>query len=673
MARRTRTPKAVENITHEYAKRRNLPSVEHEPLMRDEERNSIRVAYERPNSDLEPQLTWQSKDEQGRSGLVVNAPPLYIQERVHPKALVKDLMQETARRRNAKAAGMQSDFADLFADFNGLPSEDAKTEFYQHNANWSNRMVLGDNIQVMASLAEREGLRGKVQCIYIDPPDGIRFNSNFQWSATSRKPEQVKPFHDNWRDGIHSYLTYLRDRLTVARDLLAESGSIFVQIGDENVHRVRILLDEVFGKENLISEIVALKPHGISGSPISNVSDFVLWYGKNRELAKTRPLFLDEPYEFGTGDATWLMNPDFTHRSVSSAEKVGRTQIPEGSKLYNPRSLISPGRASTGQPFTCRGVSQDPYQSNSHWRVDYPAGLNRLLKAERIHFAGNNFRFRRYHSDFGVHRLSNIWTDRGTRNFTYHKTYMVQTGTKTVERCILMATDPGDLVLDPTCGSGTTAYVAEQWGRRWITIDTSRVALATARARIMGARYPYHLLLDSREGQLKEAEIAGIGPSGRATFGNVRRGFVYERVPRITLSDIANNAGIDVIWKEYDDQLTPLRERLSAATGQSETLEEWEIPRDLPDEWPADAQPLHAEFWETRIARQKAIDASIARNAEVEYLYDKPYEARTRRASPGRSLWRASPRTRCWMWTKTTKSSTGPESGRTDTMGTTTT
>ena len=399
---------------------------------------------------------------------------------------------------------------------------------------------------------------------------------------------------------------------------------------------MRILLDEVFGKENLISEIVALKPHGISGSPISNVSDFVLWYGKNREIAKTRPLFLDEPYGFGKGDATRLMNPDFTHRSVSSAEKVGRTQIPEGSKLYNPHSLISPGRASTGQPFTCRGVSQDPYQSNSHWRVDYPAGLNRLLKAERIHVANNSFRFRRYHSDFNSRPLWNIWTDLGTRSLTYHKVYGAQTGTQTVERCILMATDPGDLVLDPTCGSGTTAYVAEQWGRRWITIDTSRVALAWARARIMGARHPYFVLLDSREGQLKEAEIAGIGPSGRATFGDVRRGFVYERVPRITLSDIADNAGIDVIWKEYDDQLTPLRERLSAATGQSETLEEWEIPRDLPDEWPADAQPLHAEFWETRIARQKAIDASIARNAEVEYLYDKPYVGtnKTRVAGP---------------------------------------
>ena len=273
MARRTRarTPKSVENITHEDAKRRNLPSAEHQPLMRDEERHPVQVAYERRNRDLDPQLVWRGKDEQDWSDLVVNAPPLYIQERVHPKALVDDLMRQTSKRRDDTAEGVQSGFADLFSDFNGLPSEDAKTEFYQHDANWANRMVLGDSLQVMASLAEREGLRGKVQCIYIDPPYGIRFNSNFQWSPTSRvirdgnaahitrEPEQVKAFRDTWRDGIHSYLTYLRDRLAVARDLLTESGSIFIQIGDENVHRVRALMDEVFGDENFVREIVFTK------------------------------------------------------------------------------------------------------------------------------------------------------------------------------------------------------------------------------------------------------------------------------------------------------------------------------------------------------------------------------------------------------------------------------
>ena len=263
---RAKQPKSVETLTHDEARRSNLPSAEHQPLMREEEQSAVRVAYERRSRDLDPQLVWRGKDEQDSADLEVNVPPLYIQERVHPKVLVDDLMRQTAKRRESESESRQQGFADLFADFNGLPSEDAKTEFYQHDANWSNRMILGDSLQVMASLAEREGLRGKVQCIYVDPPYGIRFGSNFQWSTTSnvvrdriehvtREPEQVKAFRDTWRDGIHSYLTYLRERLTLARDLLSPSGSIFVQIGDENVHLARSLLDEVFGSTNFVSQI----------------------------------------------------------------------------------------------------------------------------------------------------------------------------------------------------------------------------------------------------------------------------------------------------------------------------------------------------------------------------------------------------------------------------------
>ena len=289
--------KAVETLTHADARRRNLPSAEHQPLMREEEQTPVRVAYERRNRDLDPQLVWRGKDEKDWSDLVVNAPPLYIQERVHPKALIDDLLRQS--RNGHKPDEFQTD---MFADFNGLPSEDAKTEFYQHDANWSNRMILGDSLQVMASLAEREGLRGKVQCIYIDPPYGIRFNSNFQWSTTSRdvrdgnrehitrEPEQVKAFRDTWRDGIHSYLTYLRDRLTIARDLLAESGSIFVQIGDENAHRVRSLMDEVFGESNFISQIGVQKTGGFSQSIIGNIVDHLLWYAKNSDQLKYRPV-----------------------------------------------------------------------------------------------------------------------------------------------------------------------------------------------------------------------------------------------------------------------------------------------------------------------------------------------------------------------------------------------
>ena len=643
MARRprTRTPKSVENITHEDATRRNLPSAEHQPLMRDEERHPIRVAYERRNRDLDPQLVWRGKDEQDWSDLIVNAPPLYIQERVHPKALVDDLMRQTSKRRNDAVGGVQSGFADLFSDFNGLPSEDARTEFYQHDANWANRMALGDSLQVMASLAEREGLRGKVQCIYIDPPYGIRFNSNFQWSTTSRdvrdgnaahitrEPEQVKAFRDTWRDGIHSYLTYLRDRLTVARDLLADSGSIFVQIGDENVHRVRALMDEVFGEENFASLIYFLKTTGKGSRFLDPSGDYIIWYSKNGSMAKVRPSFRFRSEETLAQQYNMAASDRCDYRRLSRSELRSPSSIPKNDHRFMPSSIYSDsGGVTTSFEYQHNGQTFSPLRGY-YWRTT-KAGLDRLNRAGRLCIVGNYIRYRMYGDDYPIVRLTNYWDDVRAGGFGSPKIYVVQTATDVIQRCILMATDPGDLVIDPTCGSGTTSYVAEQWGRRWITIDTSRVALALARARIMGARYPYYILSDSRDGQLKEAEIAGREPSERGTFGDVRQGFVYERVPHITLRDIANNAEIDVIWEEYEQQLVPLRERLSSVIGQSETLEEWEVPRELPDDWPKDAESLHAEFWETRVARQKAIDASIARNAEFEYLYDKPYEDRSK-------------------------------------------
>ena len=299
MARR-KSEKRVETLTHEEASRKNIPTAEHEAVMAERNRRPVEVEYERRNRDLDPQLVWRGKDEQNRSDLVVQAPPLFIQEKVHPKALIADLLRQTKDAKADQAASESGFQADLFSDFNGLPDEDARTEFYQHDANWSNRMILGDSLQVMASLAEREGLRGKVQCIYIDPPYGIKFNSNFQWSTTSRdvkdgkaehitrEPEQVKAFRDTWRDGIHSYLTYLRDRLTVARDLLTESGSIFVQIGDENVHRVRALMDEVFGEDNFVRLITFLKTTGQTDNLLASVADYIVWYAKDRTKVKFR-------------------------------------------------------------------------------------------------------------------------------------------------------------------------------------------------------------------------------------------------------------------------------------------------------------------------------------------------------------------------------------------------
>ena len=648
MARRTRTrtPKSVENITHEEARRRNLPSAEHQPLMRDEERHPIRIAYERRNRDLDPQLVWRGKDEQDWSDLVVNAPPLYIQERVHPKALVDDLMRQTAKRRDADAEGVQSGFADLFSDFNGLPSEDARTEFYQHDANWSNRMVLGDSLQVMASLAEREGLRGKVQCIYIDPPYGIRFNSNFQWSTTSRdvkdgnaahitrEPEQVKAFRDTWRDGIHSYLTYLRDRLTVARDLLSDSGSVFVQIGDENVHRVRALMDEVFGEENFVITIPFQKKAYQEALSLAPVNDYLIWSAKRRDTMKFRALYMPTPFEGDVGKYTRIESPSLEMERSNNKDADELTAlIGQGWRLVREDYPVhSQDPPSTPQPFKFQGTTYEPPRGR-HWSQSWPDSMQRLAIAGRLRGTGTRLYAREYWSDSSIVPRNNLWTQlKGPAN----PTYVVETASNVIERCILMTTDPGDIVLDPTCGSGTTAYVAEQWGRRWITVDTSRVALALARARIMGARYPYYLLSDSREGQLKEGEIANREPSGRATVGDIRQGFVYERVPHISLRDIANNAEIDVIWEESEEKLAPLRERLSSTIGQAETVEEWEVPRDLPDDWPPDAQSPHAEFWESRIARQKAIDCSIARNAEFEYLNDKPYQdgKRARVAGP---------------------------------------
>ena len=620
---RGKQSKAVETLTHDEARRRNLPSAEHQPLMREEEQSPVRVAYERRNRDLDPQLVWRGKDEQDLADLLVNAPPLYIQERVHPKALIDDLMRQS--RNGHTPDEFQTD---MFADFNGLPSEDAKTEFYQHDANWSNRMILGDSLQVMASLAEREGLRGKVQCIYIDPPYGIKFNSNFQWSTTSRdvrdgnrehitrEPEQVKAFRDTWRDGIHSYLTYLRDRLTVARDLLADSGSIFVQIGDENVHRVRALMDEVFGEDSFVSLIDYTKTTGFSGQFLSSVSDYIVWYGKNVERLKYRALY-DEK-QAGEEGAT-------KYREIKNIRSTFGLPF-EGTRLATSDQLTSQGASpQSDQHFQYRNQSWYP-PGGLHWKTTVQ-GMERLDKASRIIQEGRSARYLRFIDDFAATPRINVWLDiGGVQSRTDPKVYVVQTANETIKRCILMTTDPSDLVLDPTCGAGTTAHVAEQWGRRWITIDTSRVALALARARVMGARYPYYLLADSQEGQRKEAEVTRKAPSETPTYGNVRQGFVYERVPHITLRDIANNTEIDVIWEAAQEELEPLREELNAALGRD--YEEWEVPRDAEETWPDEVKELHAAWWEQRIARQKKIDASIAANAEYEYLHDKPYEDR---------------------------------------------
>lgn len=626
----------IDAIRHEDATRKNIPTAELQSVMRRDEQSPIRVAYARRNRDLDPQLVWRGKDAQDEEAeLRVQAPPLYIQEKVHPQVLIEDLKRQTARAaaERAEAQVGQGGFtADLFADFNGLPSEDARTEFYRHDGHWQNRMILGDSLGVMASLAEREGLRGKVQCIYFDPPYGIKFNSNFQWSTTSRdvkdgnaehitrEPEQVKAFRDTWRDGIHSYLTYLRDRLTVARDLLTESGSIFVQIGDENVHRVRAVMDEVFGDENFIAQISNATTTSSSSQFIDSVADYVLWFCKNKSICKYRSLFLNKS-DSATSDQLYRHVATIDGRIYrnSDGSAVESSLVP---KIFRIDQLTSQTQASTTRySVDFEGVSYDV--GKRQWATP-PIGMSRLKMAGRVIVSGSSLAYVRYLDDYPVVPIKNVWGDTGTGSFTDPKVYVVQTNVKVIQRCILMATDPGDLVLDPTCGSGTTAYVAEQWGRRWITMDTSRVALALARARIMGARYPYYLLADSREGQLKEAEVTRSAPATTPTRGNINHGFVCERVPHITLKSIANNPEIDDLWQHHQIELEPLRARLNTLLGK--TWQEWEIPRDADPAWPADAKTTHARWWQQRIQRQKDIDASIAARAEFEFLHDKPYE-----------------------------------------------
>jgi adenine-specific DNA-methyltransferase len=591
------------------------------------------------------QLVWRGKDRQDWSDLVVNAPPLYIQEKVHPKAIIDDL-----KRRTNKAREEKSDAPDLFADFNGIADPEARAEFYQHTKHWQNRMILGDSLQVMASLAEREEMRGKVQCIYFDPPYGIKFNSNWQVSTmsrdvkdgkkedVSREPEQVKAFRDTWKDGIHSYLTYLRDRLMVARELLTESGSIFVQIGDENVHRVRAVMDEVFGEENFLSQIAFQKTGGFAPSGVSNILDHALWYAKNSSVAKIRSVYqympmpeVDDPYYVMLDDGDGLSN---------RVSKDQRALLKEEQQLalYRFGPLKSDGGSSQPQRFEFRGKVYTPGTS-SHWKTNL-AGMARLGRAGRILETKTGIHHKLYWGNFPAKRIDNIWLDTQSGGFGEQRYYVVQTTNKVIERCILMTTDPGDLVLDPTCGSGTTATASEQWGRRWITIDTSRVALALARTRLMSARYPYFLLADSREGRAKEQDVSGKIQSGTPVTSDIRLGFVYERAPHITLKSIANNAEVDVIWERWQDVLEPLRRQLNEAL--STSFEEWEIPRDL-DAWlnSKDGQAkvhlaidavrkLHVGWWEGRIARQKEIDASIARAADVELLYDRPYEDKSR-------------------------------------------
>ena len=539
-------PTPVEAVEHND-KRVNIPTDRQTHLV--EEGELVELRYQRDPS-LDPQLVWKGKDELDGDDLKVPSLPIFIQEKIDPRVLVENL------RDTAKEGEIEPELT-LFDDFDGAEELDAleRIEFYQHESNWQNRMILGDSLVVMASLTEKEGFRGKVQMVFLDPPYGIRFGSNWQSSTrkrevrdgkaddASREPEVVKAFRDTWELGINSYLTYLRDRLVASRDLLTETGSIFVQIGDENVHLVRSVLDEVFGSENFVSQITFAKTSGATSQYLGNVADLVLWYSKDREQMKYRQLF-SEKSAGGPGGTAYrrVRLPDGTTRPLTRAELSDLDALPEGARVFATGDLTSQ-RPPGDFPVEFEGKEYRPV--TGYWKTNED-GFSRLIAAERVtSTSGGRLAYVRYLDDFPGTPLSNIWTDTlGQNQFGGEKTYVVQTALPVIRRCMLMTTDPGDLVVDPTCGSGTTAYLAEQWGRRWITIDTSRISLALARTRLMSAQFPYYLLSDSAEGAKKDSEVSGSDCSPGPYGNDVRKGFSYQRIAHVTLKSIAQNPEI---------------------------------------------------------------------------------------------------------------------------------
>ena len=575
MAKKKNGSTKIQSIRHKD-KRKNIPTEELRDFVADAEHAPKTMLYPRDPS-LDPQLVWKGKDEQDRGDLAVPTVPIYIQEKIHPQAIIDDL---------PRSEQPGDDQLNLFADFNGGPADFAqKIDFYHHDQNWSNRMILGDSLLVMTSLAEKEGLKGKVQTIYIDPPYGIKFGSNWQVSTrkrdvkdnkaddATRQPEQVRAFRDTWKLGIHSYLAYLRDRLVVARDLLTETGSIFVQIGDENVHLVRSVLDETFGSENALSLISCAKTTTTTGKFLPGTNDYVLWYGKDIERTKYRAIYLTK-HTGGDGAASYtrVELTDGSRRTMTPEEKSLPDKLPPGARPYRIDNLTSPRVREARTGYYAIDFDGKQYLPQAgEWKT-HREGIEKLRHSRRLAATGSGLYYVRFIDDFPAYPLNNAWTDTVVAGFATEKLYVVQTNPKIIERCLLMTTDPGDLVLDPTCGSGTTANVAEQWGRRWITCDTSRVALALARTRLMSAKYSYYLLADSAEGVKKEAELTGKMPPDYKTDGDIRKGFVYKRVPHVTLKSIANNPDIKEGMTRHQ------------------------------------------------------IDAAIARHAETETLFDQPYE-----------------------------------------------
>jgi adenine-specific DNA-methyltransferase len=512
----------IEQYDHKDKKRTNNPPVGLVTPQTDRETGNKKAYKYDPHID--PSLQWAGKAE--RLSFEVPTVSLHVHERIDPRSII-----EAVRKKN----GSNYEQLSLFCSKEENPPFREAVEFYKHSHNWSNRLIAGDSLVVMNSLLEKEGLAGKVQMVYIDPPYGIRYGSNFQPFVNKRdvkdgrdedltaEPEMVKAFRDTWELGIHSYLTYLRDRLLLARELLTESGSCFVQISDENVHLIRNLLDEIFGTQNFISLIYFATTSGFLSNSLSRVGDYLVWYAKDKTnfQKKYRQLFVPkENLDRGDDAYKFIELPDGIRRALTKEERNGTAPIPKNAKLYTLGDLQSQGASSDDTPFEFNGHIFRP-NKGSHWKANYPSGMEQLKSAKRIQLYGDGIRYVRFLNDNPVNPLTNSWMDTSFAGFVVDKRYVVETNFKVIQRCILMATDPGDLVLDPTCGSGTTAFVAEQWGRRWITCDTSRVAITLAKQRLMTAVFDYYQLAHSSEG--------------------VGSGFKYETVPHITLKSIANN------------------------------------------------------------------------------------------------------------------------------------
>ncbi|TEU10209.1 MAG: site-specific DNA-methyltransferase [Anaerolineales bacterium] len=607
MAKRKRKPTEIEDYRHDATRKNNPPvgMVQYEVVR---ETPQEHYAYD---PHLSPQLVWANKpglqgiEVEDATGVDVDTVSLHIHERVSTQAIVQAVQRPQPKQ------------LALFADPD-LPLAEA-VQFYQHDVDWANRLILGDSLLVMNSLLRRELMAGKVQMIYVDPPYGVKFSSNFQPRIDrrdvkdgddhlTREPEQIKAYRDTWTLGVHSYLTYLRDRLRLCRELLTDSGSIFVQIGDENLHYVRCLIDEVFGAENFCGVITFVKTTSQTSALLASVNDYLLWYAKDKQQMKYRQLFVERD-RFEAIQKTYqkIELPGGEVRNMRAKEIRNPNLIPECAKIFSYGDMVSQsGSESTQRPFSFKGRVFTPRAGG--WKTN-TEGLERLSHAGRLGYSSKTLLYKRYIDDYPYTALAGLWTDTKISGFFKSETklYVVQTATKVIERCILMTTDPGDLVFDPTCGSGTTAYVAEQWGRRWITCDTSRVALALARQRLLTATFPYYRLYDKEMG--------------------VRGGFICKTAPHITLRSIVQNTRLDLVIEEDEPELeqavAALNKALVGATGRP-PLQEWELPIEAPDDWPQEAKDGHAEYWRLWQEKQQRIDTIIAEDAPQETLYDQP-------------------------------------------------